>query len=122
MSVETYEVGAAASVVPAVSVTAAAAQHLRQQLAPKGLSGVRIHLEKSGCTGYKYVIDEVAGPEADDLVVALDNGLTLCLPPKDLPSLNGMQLDYVQEGVNRRLVINNPNAKDACGCGESFSF
>src|SRR5690554_1533528 len=67
MSVETYEVGTAGKVAPSVTVTEAAAQHLHQQLAPKGLTGVRIHLEKSGCTGYKYVIDEVAGPEADDL-------------------------------------------------------
>ncbi|HLS97822.1 MAG: iron-sulfur cluster assembly accessory protein [Porticoccaceae bacterium] len=120
MSVETYDIHTDAA--PAVTVTAAAIAHLRRQLAPKGLAAVRIHLEKSGCTGYKYVIDEVAAPQEGDLTLALGDGLALCLPAGDLPQLNGMELDFVQEGVNRRLVINNPNAKDACGCGESFSF
>jgi iron-sulfur cluster assembly accessory protein len=120
MSVQTFEVRG--GTVPAISVTEQALSHLRKQLEPKGLGGVRIHLEKAGCTGYKYVIDEVAAPAADDAVLALAGGLSLCVPVGDLPMLNGMELDYVQEGVNRRLVINNPNAKDACGCGESFSF
>lgn len=119
MTVETFDISNAA---PAVTVTPAALAHLRKQLAPKGMSGVRIHLEKAGCTGYKYVIDEVANPAEGDVSVPLDGELTLCLPAHDLPMLNGMELDYVLEGVNRRLVINNPNAKDACGCGESFSF
>ena len=120
MSVETYDIHTDAA--PAVTVTPAAVGHLRRQRAPKGLAGVRIHLEKSGCTGYKYVIDEVAAPQEGDVTLSLDGGLTLCFPAGDLPQLNGMELDFVQEGVNRRLVINNPNAKDACGCGESFSF
>jgi len=120
MSVETFDFRSDA--VAAVTVTAAAVEHLRKQLAPKGLSGVRIHLEKSGCTGYKYVIDEVAQAQEEDVSIALEGGLTLYFPPGDLPLLSGMELDFVHEGVNRRLVINNPNAKDACGCGESFSF
>jgi len=120
MSVETFDIRSDAA--PAVTVTPAAIGHLARQLAPKGLSGVRIHLEKSGCTGYKYVIDEVAAPLDGDVAVELEGGITLCLPAGDLPLLSGMELDFVHEGVNRRLVINNPNAKDACGCGESFSF
>ena len=119
MTVETFDIQQAA---PSITATAAAVTHFQRWLAPKGLSAVRIHLEKSGCTGYKYVLDEVAAPSEGDLTVNLDSGLTLFLPPADLPLLNGMELDCVQEGVNFRLVINNPNAKEACGCGESFGF
>ena len=120
MSVEVFDVQS--EKVPAINVTEAALAHLRKQLEPRGVFGVRVHLEKAGCTGYKYVIDEVTGLQDDDVAVELDGGLTLCLPSHDLAMLDGMELDFVQEGVNRRLVINNPNAKDACGCGESFSF
>jgi Fe-S cluster assembly protein SufA len=119
MSVETFDINDQASVVTA---TATAIKHLQQQLAGKGLAAVRIHLEKSGCSGYKYVLDEVASPEEGDVVIELEEGVSVCMPEKDVPSLRGMVLDYVQEGVNRNLVINNPNAKDACGCGESFNF
>jgi len=120
MSVEVFDVQS--DKVPSVKVTDAALAHLRKQLEPRGLLGVRVHLEKAGCTGYKYVIDEVAEMQDDDVAVELTDSLTLCLPRRDLAMLDGMELDFVQEGVNRRLVINNPNAKDACGCGESFSF
>ena len=119
MSVETFDINQAN---PRVTVTPAAASHLLGQLTPKGLSGVRVYLKKSGCTGYMYEIDEVNGPEDGDVTVAFDDGLNLYLPAGDLPLLNGMELDYVREGVNRRLVFNNPNARDECGCGESFSF
>lgn len=120
MSVETFDVQAEAR--GAVSVTPAAAEHFRRQLAAQDFAGVRLSLKKSGCTGYKYVIEEVAAPEEGDVVTILDNGVQLYLSARDVGALSGMELDYVQEGVNRKLVINNPNAKDACGCGESFSF
>ena len=119
MSVETFDIN---NIRPDVRVTAAAASHLLRHLAPKGLHSVRIYLKKSGCTGYMYEIDEVEGPAEGDLSVEIDDRLTVFVPAGDLPMLNGMELDYVQEGVNRRLVFNNPNARDECGCGESVSF
>jgi len=120
MTVETFEIDK--DLKPDVNVTSAAAAHLHRTLSPKGRRGVRIHLKKSGCTGYMYEIDEVDGPEDGDVTLDLDNGVKLYMPVQDLPRLRGMELDYVQEGVNRKLVFNNPNAQDACGCGESFSF
>ena len=120
MSVETFDIQSDAR--PRVTVTAAAEGHLFRQLTPKGVAGVRVYLKKSGCTGYMYELDEVDGPQEGDLTIEMDNGLSLFIPARDLPMLNGMELDYVQEGVNRKLVFNNPNARDACGCGESFSF
>lgn len=125
MSVETFDVQAEAQ--DAVRVTPTAAEHFRRQLegrqlAGESLAGVRLSLKKSGCTGYRYVIEEVAAAEESDVGVALPNGVQLFLSATDVGALTGMEVDYVQEGVNRKLVINNPNAKDACGCGESFSF
>lgn len=120
MSVGTFDVQAEAQ--GAVRVTPTAAEHFRRQLAGRDFAGVRLSLKKSGCTGYKYVIEEVPAPEDNDIGVALDNGVRLFLSATDVGALTGMEVDYVQEGVNRKLVINNPNAKDACGCGESFSF
>jgi|SRR5690606_23027000 Fe-S cluster assembly protein SufA len=105
-----------------VRVTPAAAEHFRKQLAARGFAGIRFSLSKSGCTGYKYVIDEVREPEQGDIATTLDNGVVLYISAADIPALRGMELDYVLEGVNRKLVINNPNTREACGCGESFSF
>ena len=106
----------------AISVTSAAAGHFSQQLKKSGQQAIRISLKESGCTGYKYVIDEVEGSHEGDLSIELENGVTVFVDPQNLAALQGTVVDYQQQGLNFNLVLNNPNVKDACGCGESFSF
>jgi len=36
-------------------------------------------------------------------------------------NLDGTEVDYAREGLNKGFKFNNPNGKDACGCGESFN-
>lgn len=115
MSVETY------SADQAITVTAAAADHFARELKNKTAQAVRISLKQSGCTGFKYVIDEVDVGEDGDIRLDLANGITLYIDPKHIAALNGTVVDYVQEGLNKSLVLNNPNVKDMCGCGESFN-
>jgi iron-sulfur cluster assembly accessory protein len=117
MSVETFDVKS-----ELVTVTPAAAEHFRASLAAKGCSGVRISVRESGCTGFKYVMDEVDSPgSSGDVAVDLANGVTLFLEPAALAFLRGTEIDYAREGVNRSLKFNNPNVTAQCGCGESFS-
>ena len=61
--------------------------------------------------------DEVA---ADDLRFE-SHGVTVLIDPKSLPYLEGTELDYAREGLNEGSKFNNPNVKDAGGCGESFN-
>ncbi|MDT8398512.1 MAG: iron-sulfur cluster assembly accessory protein [Pseudomonadales bacterium] len=103
-----------------ITITPAAAAHFREQLQHKGAAGVRIGLKKSGCTGFKYVIEESAAPHANDLVLTLANGVAVYFSPADAASLRGMEIDYTQQGLNRTLKIENPNVTSQCGCGESF--
>jgi iron-sulfur cluster assembly accessory protein len=116
MSVQTF------SVNDAVTVTPAAAEHFSKTLSRKGGAGVRISLKKSGCTGFKYVIEEIAAAQADDLQLTLANGVKVFIAPTDVSALRGAEIDYTTEGLNSTLKINNPNVKEACGCGESFSI
>lgn len=115
MSVQTFEMN------QVVSVSAAAAEHFRKQLEKTGLQAIRLTLKVSGCTGYKYVIEEVASGEANDIDVTLENGVHFYVDPQKIDAVRGMEIDYVQQGLNRNLVLNNPNVTNACGCGESFS-
>ena len=48
-------------------------------------------------------------------------GVAIVVDPKSLPYLDGTQLDFAREGLNEGFKFNNPNVKDACGCGESFT-
>jgi iron-sulfur cluster assembly accessory protein len=117
MSVETFDVKR-----ELVTVTPAAAEHFRASLAGTSYTGVRISVRESGCTGFKYVMDEVeSGGGEGDVAVDLANGVTLFLEPAALAFLRGTEIDYTREGVNRSLKFNNPNVTAQCGCGESFS-
>ena len=116
MSVATYDVRN-----ELVSVTAAAAEHFRGSLAGTGHAGVRISVQESGCTGYKYVMETVDHGAAGDVQVELDKGVILYLHPDAVAFLRGTEIDYTREGVNRTLKFNNPNVVAECGCGESFS-
>ena len=116
MTVETFDIKA-----ETVTVTPAAAEHFRSSLARRGLAGVRISVQESGCTGFKYVLDEVEKGGEGDILIELDNGVNLYMEPAALSFLRGTEIDFTQEGINRTLKFNNPNVTAECGCGESFS-
>ncbi len=110
-----------AELIDSIAVTDAAVAHFRRLLDKNGKKGVRISLKESGCTGFKYVIEEVDGPLPGDTIKSLADQLDLYVETGSLAALKGLEIDLTQTGLNRNLVMNNPNVKDACGCGESFS-
>ncbi|MEE4202462.1 MAG: iron-sulfur cluster assembly accessory protein [Halieaceae bacterium] len=116
MTVETFDINA-----QPLTVTPAAAEHFRTSLAARGMAAVRISVRSSGCTGFKYVMEEVVEGEDGDLSLELDNGIKVYLDDDAVAFMRGTQIDYTQEGVNRTLKFNNPNVVAECGCGESFN-
>ena len=58
--------------------------------------------------------------EPDDVEFE-SHGVKVLIDAKSLPYLDGTELDYAREGLSEGFKFNNPNVKDACGCGESFS-
>ena len=117
MTVESFD-----PVQQAVSVTPTAVEHFKRQLVGhKEARAVRLSVKQSGCTGFMYVVDLVPEGQADDLHYALAEGVELLVDKDSLAVVSGTQIDFVTEGVNRQLKFLNPNAKDYCGCGESFN-
>ncbi|HEY7773378.1 MAG TPA: iron-sulfur cluster assembly accessory protein [Marinagarivorans sp.] len=104
-----------------LTVTETAAEHFARVLEKSGKKAIRVTLKEAGCTGFKYVIDEVDAKQDGDIDKPLPNGLCLYIDPQHIGALQGTVIDFTTQGVNKNLVINNPNVKDACGCGESFS-
>jgi len=120
MAVEVFDPLAAANA--AVQVTPAAVEHFRRQLEKSvNAQAVRLSVKESGCTGFMYVVDLVPELNAEDIRQTLGEGVELLIDRGSLGIVNGTQIDLVSEGVNRQLRFQNPNAKDHCGCGESFS-
>lgn len=105
-----------------VHVTDAAVEHFRKQIRSSAeAQAVRLSVKESGCTGFMYVVDLVPEAGEDDLHMSLGDDVELLIDRKSLSVVTGTEIDLVQEGVNRQLRFLNPNAKDHCGCGESFN-
>lgn len=115
MTVETFDAD-----LP-LRVTEAAAEHFRRKLAAADKRAVRISVQESGCTGFKYVLEEVNAGSSDDAALRLGNGVEVLLDAGAVNFLRGTEVDLVREGINRVLRFNNPNVVAECGCGESFS-
>ncbi len=121
MSVASFDPVQSAS-QSSVHVTPAAVAHFRNQLRKSPTaSAIRLSVKQSGCTGYMHVVDLVPEAKPDDVHVPLEEGVELLVDRGSLAIVNGTEIDYVTEGVNRQLRFLNPNAKDHCGCGESFN-
>lgn len=105
-----------------VQLTPDAAQHVQSMLARRGAGiGLRLGTKKSGCSGFAYVV-EYADAVGEEDEVFESHGVKVVVDRKSLPNLDGMEVDYVRTNViNQGFEFNNPNVKDACGCGESFS-
>ena len=105
----------------AITLTQAAADHVKQFIRQRGKGvALRLGVRTSGCSGMAYVL-EFADEIDDSDVVFEDLGVRVVVDPKSLVYIDGTELDYGKEGLNEGFRFNNPNVKDACGCGESFS-
>lgn len=104
-----------------ISLTPAAVSHIERFLKQRGKGlGVRLAVKTTGCSGLSYVIeyaDEIG--EGDQMFE--DHGIKIVVDTKSLVYLDGTELDFVKEGLNEGFQFSNPNEKNRCGCGESFS-
>lgn len=106
----------------AINLTEAAARHVSNELTKRGRGeGLRIATKKSGCTGFAYVVDYADEIGEDDHVYE-SHGIRVVVDEKSLTQLDGMEIDFVKTNLlNEGFEFRNPNIKDMCGCGESFS-
>ncbi len=105
----------------AVNLTERAAQHVARSLQRRGKGvGLRVGVKTSGCSGMAYQL-EFADARNDDDLEYESRGVRVFVDPKSLSYLEGIELDFVREGLNEGFKFNNPNVKGTCGCGESFS-
>jgi len=106
----------------AVTLTDSAASHVSHMLAKRGHGlGLRIGTKKSGCTGFAYVVD-YADDLGDDDQIFESHGVKVVVDQSSLDQIDGMEVDFVKSSLlNEGFEFRNPNIKDQCGCGESFS-
>jgi iron-sulfur cluster assembly protein len=89
----------------------------------KDSKGIRLSVKEQGCSGFTYVVEDVANPEKNDIVQALspNSAYQLYIDKASYPFLKGITIDYVKQGLNCKFVFDNPYETGQCGCGKSFT-
>jgi len=105
----------------AVTMTPAAAERVQSFMKNRGKGlGLRLGIKTTGCSGLAYVLEFVDDVNEDDQLFNIDD-VNIIIDEKSLVYLDGIELDFVKEGLNEGFKFTNPNAKGECGCGESFN-
>lgn len=81
---------------------------------------LRVAIEGGGCSGFQYEIS-LDRPDENDLVLE-SRGQKVVVDSVSLPFLAGATIDFADELIGARFVVDNPNAASSCGCGTSFAM
>jgi iron-sulfur cluster assembly protein len=81
--------------------------------------GVRVGVKGGGCSGFSYVLGFDEKQTDDDEFIV--NGIKVYMKKAHALYLMGIEIDFLNGLNNRGFTFSNPNAKDTCGCGTSFS-
>jgi len=106
-----------------IEVTTEAAQRIKALLSEDGKAqthGLRLKVVGGGCSGLQYELS------FDDVVRDIDTeieveGVRVIVDEKSALYLLGTRLDFVDTLQESGFKIENPNASNTCGCGQSFA-
>lgn len=106
----------------AVDITDSAAKRIAWVLSQDEYRGrmLRISVSGGGCSGFQYGFTFDDATTEADLVIERD-GARVLIDDVSLDMLRGSTIDYVEDMIGASFAIRNPQAKSACGCGNSFS-
>ena len=107
----------------AIQLTQAAEARIAELMgrAPDGAIGVKLSTPRRGCSGLAYSVDYVTEEVASDEKIATPGG-NFYVDGGSVLYLVGSTMDWVEDDFAAGFVFENPNAKGACGCGESFTI
>lgn len=92
---------------------------LREEQGVPGYFGLRIGVKGGGCSGFSYLLGFDEQKERDTIYEY--EGIRILMDKAHALYLLGMEVDWLDGLNNRGFIFNNPNAKETCGCGTSFS-
>lgn len=105
-----------------ITLTERAAERVKYNLQRRGKGiGIKVGVKTTGCSGLAYVLEYVDSPSTFDQTFYVSNGVNVYVDGKSLVYLNGLEMDWVKQGLNEGFEFKNPNEKAKCGCGSSFN-
>ena len=108
---------------PVVLLTDGAVEQLNKIMEDQEVTekhALRVGVKGGGCSGFSYILgfDEKKEGEDEEFI---SNGMRVIMNKAHAIYLLGIEVDFSDGLQNRGFTFNNPNAKDTCGCGTSFS-
>ena len=106
----------------ALTLTRAAEARITDLMAraPEGAIGVKLSTPRRGCSGLAYSVDYVTEAKPFDERIETPGGLFF-VDGASVLYLVGSKMNWVEDDFAAGFTFENPNAKGACGCGESFT-
>ncbi len=110
---------------PGIEISDKAVDHVNRFMEKEGAQGkvLRVGVKGGGCSGLSYVLqfegEERINPLMDE--VFEKGGVRVAVDKKSLFFLTGTTLHYEDGLMGKGFTFKNPNARQSCGCGESFS-
>lgn len=95
-----------------------------KQLIRNGLNQdnfLRLGIQPGGCAGMSYAAHIDDGLTSADEVVFEQGELRIIAESQFVPLLDGLVIDFSDDLIQPGFLLKNPNAKQSCGCGSSFT-
>lgn len=105
-----------------LNITPGAVDNARKKVleAEEPVYGLRVGVRGGGCAGYSYVIEYATKVKPKRDMVYDYDGVDIIVDKKSIEILDGATLDFERRLMGYGFKWINPNAKNDCGCGESF--
>ena len=109
-----------------ITVTEKAHQEIKRIMEEQKMNvnttALRIGVKGGGCSGFttRLDLDETFNEKTD--ILEMHNNVRVVIDKRSILYLNGATVDFNDDMNKRGFVINNPSAKNTCGCGSSFSM
>jgi len=84
------------------------------------IKGLRVFVQGGGCSGFSYGFKFDDQANEDDFHVSLGR-FDIMVDAMSMQYLQGATIDFKDELMTKEFIIKNPNAKQTCGCGSSFT-
>ncbi|MEM7562478.1 MAG: iron-sulfur cluster insertion protein ErpA [Pseudomonadota bacterium] len=106
-----------------LKMSVAAADRVQSLLATKDNPDLklRVYIQGGGCSGFQYGFQFDDQQQEDDVVMEMA-GVGVMVDMLSLQYLSGAEIDFKDDLLGSRFLVNNPNASATCGCGSSFSI
>jgi iron-sulfur cluster assembly protein len=108
---------------PMLNITDAAAARVKRLMTSateENILGLRVGVKTRGCSGLSYFVEYAKEKKRLEDVIE-SKGVKIFIDPSSVMFLLGSEMDYVEDKLQSGFVFSNPNEKNRCGCGESFS-